>query len=194
MIPTYNQIIALHKKYARNEKLLQIFFQHCEIVADIALWCAENVSEKVDKQRLRAACLLHDIGSYMLTDESGDIDTDYYQLHGLLGAAILRDENIDNRVCEAVRTHQMLINTLTIVEKVQRTKPSSDDKPQSIEAELLCYADRFHSKQPIFNSEEFLQSFLKDLPRENTVYESMKKRFGLPDLKSLAAKYNQPIR
>lgn len=47
--------------------------------------------------------------------------------------------------------------------------------------------DRFHSKKPTFNSYEAFLARLQDK------FETWSKRFGLPDIKTLAERYGQPI-
>lgn len=194
MIPTKKQCEELHRKYARNEHVLAIFYEHCEIVAEIAVWGARHLSEPVDTDVVIAAALLHDVGSYMLCDDRGNIDTDYYQLHGLLGASILEDEGIDQRICDVVREHQFQINDPEIVRKILKTSPPYKLDKATIEAELVSYADRFHSKQPIFNSDTFLRGYLEELPDRKKVYQAWIDRFGLPDIEALAAKYHHPVR
>ena len=73
--------------------------------------------------------------------------------------------------------------------------PERDYIPQSIEGELLCYADRFHSKHPTFNAyDTFLERLSKSLPKQAARFEQWAGRFGLPDIPELAKKHNQPIR
>lgn len=193
MIISKADILALHKKYARNDVVYTRFVDHCKIVAEISLWCAKNVDEDIDEELLEAAALLHDIGSYMLCNEEGSIDTQYYQLHGLFGASLLEAEGVDKRICDIVRSHQFSINTPKIIAFTEDHSPRTS-KPVSVEAEIVQYADRFHSKQPIFNSDSFLMSFLEELPDRKKRYLDYKTKFGLPDLNPLIKKYNHPAR
>ncbi len=73
--------------------------------------------------------------------------------------------------------------------------PSKDYEPQTIEGRLLCYADRFHSKKPIFNSFDYFYNRLSDnLPNQAKKFKEWSEDFGIPDLDTLAVKYNHPIR
>jgi uncharacterized protein len=73
--------------------------------------------------------------------------------------------------------------------------PAKDYLPGTIEGQLLCYADRFHSKHPTFNDyDTFLNRLKKDLPLQADKFESLSNRFGIPDIAALADKYNQSIR
>jgi uncharacterized protein len=74
----------------------------------------------------------------------------------MLGAKILLDEGFDPRISQIVETHLLLgLTKDEILHPAGRAwpLPARDYEPQSVEAELLCYADRFHSKGPsVFNS------------------------------------------
>jgi uncharacterized protein len=73
--------------------------------------------------------------------------------------------------------------------------PAKDYTPQTIEAELLCYADRFHSKHPTFNDPDtFLARLTDNLPIQAERYTKYMQRFGRPDIALLAKKYDHPIR
>lgn len=194
MIPDKAWCEALHKKYARNSTVYDVFYTHCRIVADISLWCAGNTEEPVDLDVLEAAALLHDIGAYMLTDQNGKIDKKYYQLHGLLGASLLEDEGVDQKICDIVRSHLLKINTPEIVASINKMMPEYRVKPATVEGKIVAYADRFHSKEPTFNSEKFLTTFLDKLPDTKQIYLQWRSVFGLPDIEGYAKTYNQPIR
>ena len=73
--------------------------------------------------------------------------------------------------------------------------PSKDYVPGSIEAEILCYADRFHRKKPAFLRTESYLTFLREkgfdeqIKRMNRLVET----YGIPDLEQLAKTYRHPI-
>jgi uncharacterized protein len=67
MIPTFEEIQKLHQKYASfatAPNLDEQVFEHCQVVSEVALWCADNTDDSVDRELLQAAALLHDIGTY----------------------------------------------------------------------------------------------------------------------------------
>jgi len=201
MIPDTETIIALHKRYAGFAKadLFDLVFTHCQIVCEIALQCADTVNEPVDRKVLRAAALLHDIGSYPFFDDQGHTDGyGYYPMHALLGARLIADEGFDLRIAEAVENHLLLgLSKQEIATDTARVwpLPRRDYIPKTIEAEIICYADRFHSKQPIFNGyENFLERLEADMPEQAAKFITDAKRFGVPDVAALAQKYNQKIR
>lgn len=197
-LPTVRTIERLHHKYAPNDKLYELVYGHCQIVAEIALWCAENIEVKVkiDKPLLQAVALLHDIGSYVFLNEDGNFfESNLYPLHAILGARILADEGLPIIISDTISTHILL--GLTKDEIVSRPwpLPERNYEPKQIEGELLCYADRFHSKKPTFNDYEvFLKRLKSDLPLQASKFESWSKRFGIPDIDMLSKKYGHSVR
>lgn len=187
---------ALHHKYAPNNKVYDLVYGHCRIICEIALWCASNVKgTKVNVDLLQTAALLHDIGAYILFDEEGKVaNSRMYRLHAILGAKIVADEGIDMRISKIIETHPLLGLTQQEIVDASLPLPFRNYEPDTIEGELLCYADRFHSKLPVFNAyDNFLLNLKENLPLQAAKFEAMSKRFGIPDVNALANKYNQPI-
>lgn len=198
MIPNDKTIIALHKKYAPNELVFDLVYMHCRIVCEIAEWCVEQKGLVVDIELLRAACLLHDIGTYVLYDAEGHVENRrLYPLHAIIGAKIIADEGFDERIVNAIETHILLgLSKEEITQPGSKfILPAKDYTPQTIEAELLCYADRFHSKHPTFNDPDtFLVKLTASLPVQAERYAKYMQRFGRPDIDGLAKKYDHPVR
>jgi len=196
VLPSPDKLISLHKKYAPNVAVFNLVYTHCQIVAEIALWCAGNVEQEVDRELLKTAALLHDIGAYVFFSEDGkNLNQRMYPLHAVLSARIIADEGIDERVSELVSTHVLL--GLTKQEIIDRPwiLPERDYEPTTTEGRLLCYADRFHSKHPTFNSfESFINRLNAELPLQAAKFEAWSKEFGIPNVEELAKKYQQPIR
>jgi uncharacterized protein len=193
---TVQDIEKLHRKYAPNDLVYEIVYGHCRVVNEIAQWCAGNLNEAVDVEVLRSAALLHDIGTYVLFDEEGVLTHGrLYPLHAILGAKMIADEGIEARVAKAVETHVLLgLSKQEILDKPWLL-PARDYIPETIEGELLCYADRFHSKGPSqFNAyDTFLAKLKRGLPLQAAKFEAWSKRFGVPDVEALAKKYGQPV-
>ncbi len=195
-MPLEAEIEQLHRKYAPDDQAYELVFTHCQIVAEIAAWCAEQVSEQVDTKLLRAAALLHDLGSYAFyhADAPKRFDHKLYLQHALLGAKLLSDEGF-TEVAAIVETHSLLGLTKQEIIDCPFPLPARDYVPKTIEGELLCYADCFHSKKPTFNDfDAFLAGLKQTLPHQAEKFEEMSKRFGIPDIAALAKKHNQPIR
>lgn len=195
---TVQEIERLHHKYAPNKQVYDLVYGHCQIVCEIALWCAENVSvnTKLDRNLLQAAALLHDVGSYAFFDDNGKTTNKrLYPQHAILGAKILTDEGVDEAITEIISTHVLLgLSKQEIIEKPWPL-PEHGYEPKTIEGQLLCYADRFHSKHPTFNAyDSFLDRLRQGLPLQAEKFEKWSEQFGLPDIEALARKYNQPIR
>jgi len=191
-LPHEKEIIALHNRYASSEDMFSLVYDHCKIVRDIAIWCAGKIEDEVDIDLLEAICLLHDIGSYSFMYDSYDRNT--YAQHALLGSKILESEGIDTTLCKAVETHVLMGLTKEEIASSNLRLPERDFLPTSIEARLLCYADRFHSKQPVFNSYDFFVGSNADLPAQIEKFKKEAEVFGVPDIKELAKKYGHQIR
>lgn len=194
---TTQQIKELHHKYAPNDKVYELVYGHCQVVNEIAQWCAGNASgkESIDTELLTAAALLHDIGAYALFNDEGKVENKrLYPLHAMLSAKIITDEGIDARVASLVETHLLLgLSKQEIIDK-SWPLPTRSYVPGSTEGELLCYADRFHSKRPTFNSYDvFLGRLQESMPKQAVKFEAWAKKFGLPDITALAEKYGHPI-
>lgn len=193
---TSTKIEQLHRKYAPDEQTFELVFGHCKIVAEIAEWCAGQVNKPVDKELLHRATLLHDIGSYpfLHTGDQQPASRKLYIQHALLGAKLLSDEGFPD-IATLVETHSLLGITKQEVIDYPFPLPARDYAPTTIEGELLCYTDCFHSKKPTFNDfAAFLAGLKQTLPHQAEKFESMSKRFGVPDIAALAKKYNQPVR
>ncbi len=193
MIPTKLECKDLHKKYASSEKHFELCWRHCEIVAEIALSSADKKGLDVDKELLEAACLLHDVGSYMLMDEDANI-SGYYNLHAIFGSKILEEEGIDDRILKAVERHVQLGMTAEDYRKSGWKNPYKDYIPVTYVERLVNYADRFHSKVPVFNSYETICKKLeKHTPHKVEVFDDYIEEFGMPDLLALSKSYGHPI-
>ena len=191
-------IERLHRKYAPNDKVFNLVYEHCQIVSEIALWCSDNISDEivVNKQLLQTAALLHDIGTYVFFDEDGHVSNErLYPQHAILGSKILEDEGLDKQVYDMVATHILLGLTKQEIIDTPWYLPEHDYEPKTIEGELLCYADRYHSKRPSFNAfDTFLDRLKRSLPLQAAKFELWSKRFGIPDIDLLANKYEQSVR
>ncbi len=196
MIPTKSQIEAVHRRYAQNDHVYKLVYEHCQIVAEIARWCVEQNDLDVDLELLEAACLLHDIGTYAIFDGNGlDGNEHNYKQHAVFGAALAIEEGFDSRIADMIRTHVLM--GLTKEEIIQQGfgMPQNDYEPATLEARLVCYADRFHSKNPTFNAyEPFVARLSKGLPGQAEKLQAAAEEFGIPDVEALAKKYGQPIR
>ena len=137
----------LHKYIDPNDALFDIVFRHSRHVADKAIRLAAAHPElNLDVNFLEEAALLHDIGvAAVSAPEIFCFGSEPYLLHGLLGAKMLRGEGLERhaRVCE-----RHTGTGLTVEEIIRRDLPlpHQDFSPETLEEQLICFADKFFSK------------------------------------------------
>lgn len=139
--------VLLHKYIDPNEELYEIIYRHSRAVADMALAISDRHPElQADRRFLEEASLLHDIGC-VKTDAPVICcyGTEPYIRHGILGASILRGEGLPRhaRVCER---HTGTGLTIEAIDSQHLPLPRQDLSPQTIEEEIVCFADKFFSK------------------------------------------------
>ena len=137
----------IDKYYDEDAALRRILVVHSECVARKALHIAAIHPElSLDKDFILEAAMLHDIGICQ-TDAPGILchGTHPYICHGILGAAMLRKEGLERhaRVCER---HTGAGLTLDDIVGQGLPLPHQDYLPETLEEQLICYADKFFSK------------------------------------------------
>lgn len=196
MLPTREDILKLHKKYAPTEAAFQSVYAHCQIIAEIAAELLLKKPQNLDARLVEAGCLLHDIGVYKLYRPDGVKDRSAYISHGLLGYEVLKSEGIDERICRIASHHTGVGLTKEDIIKSGLDLPHEDFLADTPEEELAMYADKFHSKKdsPRFNSFESYKKTVKEFGDDKEErFEAMADKFGLPDLDTLSQKWHQPI-
>ena len=142
-----NATELLHKYIDPNRQLFDIVYVHSRAVADLALeLCDRHPELPVDRAFLEEAALLHDIG--VVACDAPVIachGQSPYICHGCLGAEMLRREGLERHalVCER---HTGTGLTLQQIEAQNLPLPHRDMSPQSLEEQLVCFADKFYSK------------------------------------------------
>jgi len=137
----------INQYYPQDDKLKNILLTHGHSVADKALAIVDRHPElHLDRQFVEEAAMLHDIGIvrcnapaiYCYGEEP-------YIRHGLLGAIMLRDHGLDRyaRVCE--RHTGAGIDMQNIIHQ-NLPLPHQDFLPETLEEQVICYADKFFSK------------------------------------------------
>lgn len=137
----------INKYYADNEPLRQLLVKHSTQVTNRALNIARRRPEfSVNTDFVACAAMLHDIGIF-LTDAPAIHchGTEPYLLHGYLGARLMREEGSEAvaRVCER---HTGTGLTAATIEALHLPLPAADYRPETLEEQLICYADKFYSK------------------------------------------------
>ncbi len=145
-----NEIIDRY--YPCDNELKQIYMAHANAVAGLALELAGRHPELgLDKELVYEAAMLHDIGIF-LTDAPrihchGSHE---YLCHGYLGAQLLRTLGLERhaRVCER---HTGTGLTKEAIEAGGWDLPHEDFLPETLEEQLICFADKFFSKTKFLN-------------------------------------------
>ena len=140
-------LTLLYKYYPDDDDLRRLLLRHSRQVADRCLLVARSHPElPLDLNFLEEAAMLHDIGVRWCQAPTIFCNgTEPYIRHGLIGADLLRREGYPRhaRVCErhtgtGITREQILRQGLPL--------PLADYLPETLEEQLVCYADKFYSK------------------------------------------------
>lgn len=137
----------IDKYYPEKDELARLLATHSRQVADRCLAIAARHPElHIDTTFVEEAAMLHDIGiRWCHAPGIGCHGTEHYLCHGLIGARLLRQEGYERhaRVCE--RHTGTGITRQQIIQQ-DMPLPPGDYTPETIEEQLVCYADKFYSK------------------------------------------------
>lgn len=174
----YQKIID--KYYLPGTRVREILLKHSRQVADKALSIAHSLHLELSDDAIEAAAMLHDIGIY-LTDAAGIgcHGTEPYIRHGILGAALLRNEGADEEIAAVAERHTGAGITADDIKQMSLPIPEGDYMPRTLLERLICYADKFYSKS----------SDMKEKPLEK-VRASML-RHSQPTLERFEALHNE---
>ena len=123
----------INKYYPADDELRRVLLQHSRQVADRCLQIVKKHRElPVDVQFLEEAAMLHDIGIYQCDAPSSHCHgREPYITHGPIGGDLLRQEGFPRHARVAER------HTGTGLPGYE---------PETLEEQLVCYADKFFSK------------------------------------------------
>lgn len=123
----------INKYYADNDPLRALLLKHSRQVADRCLEIVKKHQElPVDVQFLEEAAMLHDIGIFRCNAPTiYCYGTEPYLRHGPIGGELLRKEGFPRHARVAER------HTGTGLPGYE---------PETLEEEIVCYADKFYSK------------------------------------------------
>ncbi|GGR27378.1 HD domain-containing protein [Streptomyces roseolus] len=195
-IPSYDDIRALHRKHAPSDAAFELVFTHCEIVAAIAEQLLARHGRGTDAELVRAGCLLHDIGVYRLYDSAGRIDGASYVTHGVLGHRLLAEEGLPETLCRFCSCHTGVGLTQEDVLTQGLPIPPADYVPVTPEERMVMYADKFHSKStpPRFVSPDTFEAGIARFgPEKVTVFQTLRRLYGDPELEALAAAHGHAV-
>lgn len=176
MLPPMDYLALLHRYYPEDNALRRMLLHHSRQVCARALQIVERHPELgANRNLVEAGAMLHDIGIF-LTDAPGIHchGTAHYILHGSLGAQLLRNEaeqlkkekqqaeQLKEEQLQAIQLQEELhfyealaricerhtgtgLTRQTIIER-GLPDPQKDLLPETIEEQIICYADKFYSK------------------------------------------------
>jgi len=152
------EIIGRH--YAPASKSHRILLEHGRLVAEKALAAAARVPHLApDLAFVESAALLHDIGIFLTDSPTLDCHgREPYVRHGILGRDILEALGLPRHglVCER---HVGVGISAEDIRRFELPLPLRDMRPVTVEEQIICYADKFFSKNG------------NDTPREKSVAE-----------------------
>lgn len=140
-------LAIIDQYYSQKSKVRDILLTHSECVARKALQIVYKHPElKLDRTFIQEAAMLHDIG-IVKCDAPGIecFGIEPYIKHGIIGADMLRAAGHPKhaRVCER---HTGAGIALQDIIDQHLPLPHQDFLPETMEEQLICYADKFYSK------------------------------------------------
>ena len=137
----------IDKYYPADDELRRVLLHHSRQVADHCLQIVRRHQElPVDAQFLEEAAMLHDIGIFRCNAPSIHCHgTEPYIRHGAIGAGLLRAEGFERHARVAERHTGTGLTRQEIVRQ-QLPLPPQDFIPETLEEQIVCYADKFYSK------------------------------------------------
>jgi uncharacterized protein len=142
-----NPLDVLAKFYDRRSKAFEILVEHGRQVAKKALDAAGKVVHlQPDLKFIKNAAMLHDVGILYTESPGFGCHGKYpYICHGFLGKELLDGIGLPEYglICER---HVGVGISLADIQHFNLPLPERDMLPISIEEQIICYADKFFSK------------------------------------------------
>jgi uncharacterized protein len=196
-IPAAEEIRALHEKHAPTPEAFDSVYTHCLIVAELAdQLIASQPGLEVDPELVRAGALLHDIGVYLLYDRAGRLDEKNYIRHGVLGQQLLDEAGLPHRICRFASHHTGMGLTRDDITRQGLPLPVDDYLAETVEEELVMYADKFHAKTqpPAFLTAAVYGPRVRRFgPKKADAFDRMVARYGEPEVAPLATAYGHRL-
>lgn len=142
------------KYYEAGSPLFRTLWIHSECVARKALECLDRRGIDADRDFVREAAMLHDIGIVRCNAPSiFCTGAGPYIRHGMLGAEMLRNEGLPRHALVCERHTGSGLSADDII-KENLPPPPRDMLPLSVEERVICYADKFFSKSRRLDEEK----------------------------------------
>lgn len=176
MLLPMDYLALLHRYYPEDNALRRMLLHHSRQVCARALQIVERHPELgANRNLVEAGAMLHDIGIF-LTDAPGIHchGTAHYILHGSLGAQLLRNEaeQLKEKKRQELQLQEVQLQEVQLQEELHFYEalaricerhtgtgltrqtiierglpdPQQDLLPETIEEQIICYADKFYSK------------------------------------------------
>lgn len=164
---------------------------------------AARLTGEPDLQLLTVGALLHDIGTYrLLRDDGGksgpiEFDREKYIFHGLEGWVILLENRFGQIIADFARDHTGVGLSAADVAREGLALPAADYVPETIEQELVMYADKFNSKSvpARFTAPQAARRSAAKFGGSNGQrFDAEQRKFGVPAIEELAELCHMPIR
>ncbi len=199
MLPSDQQIKALHRKYAKTDDDFNLVYTHCQVIESLAMQLldAKPVSG-IDRQLVHVGCLLHDIGAYDVLKDGRFVEG---VKHGTIGEAILNYEGFSEDIWRLASHHTGVGLTEKDVIDQGLPIPVADYTAKTDEERLIMYADKYHSKSnppyepPYFCTYEWFRNSAQKIGADKvTKLDALAELFGKPDLDKLSEQFGYEIK
>jgi uncharacterized protein len=149
MTKTLHTSQLIEKYYSSNPAAWKILLNHSRLVTKRSLKIARALISRgvhVDLQFIAEAAMLHDIGIIMTdTPDLFCFGNGSYLEHGIKGKEILESEGLFRHARVSER-HIGVGLTAAEIEQQKLPLPARDMVPETLEEQLISYADLYYSK------------------------------------------------
>ena len=178
----------IQRYYTPGNDDYRVLVLHSRQVADMAVTIGQRLIDRhvpLDIEFIEEAAMLHDIG--MCRTNAPGIHchgSEPYILHGILGRQMLESLGLYRhaRVCE--RHTGAGITAAEIISQHLPITPPRDLLPETLEEQIICYADKFFSKsrpgEPAKTLERARQTLARFGADTLARFDAMAERFGDP--------------
>lgn len=137
----------IHSQIAPDSPFYRIYLPHVTLVTNKALAIARRLGLTTQQLRfIEEAGMLHDVGVVKVKSDLVENDSQLpYICHGIQGSEILRAAGLPDHALVAERHTGVGISAADIKEN-KLPLPEQDYLPVSLEEKIICYADKFFSK------------------------------------------------
>lgn len=155
-----NRIIDYYFPEETNPRLREILIRHSRSVAELAREvCRKHPELGADEEFVYEAAMLHDIGIVKCDAEGiACYGTEPYICHGTLGAQMCREQGLPEAYARVCARHTGTGLTAKAIREQHLPLPEEDLLPETIEEQIICYADKFFSKTKLDKQKTYEQA------------------------------------